>query len=283
MTANPWLERRVFHWAHQGGAREGPSNTIYAMAHALEVGAHGLELDVHRTKDGTLVVAHDDELRRMTGAEGRIATSSLDHLRTLDAAHHWVEGEGAVEDAPADRYPLRSDGPGPKSPDLGIPTLQEVLDRFPGIPLNLEIKRWRAALPLARLLKGIDRDDIIVVSIRPWALWLFRLRARSAPIGPSPVGLLAFWLASRVGVGLPLPGAVAVQVPLMRKGKPFADRRLVHAAHRARLAIHVFTVDDPAEIDAALDLGVDGIMTDRPTTLAAALTPRGVGWRGRAG
>ena len=280
MAENPWLERRVFHWAHQGGAREGPSNTLYAMRRALDAGAHGLELDVHRTKDRKLVVAHDDELRRTTGAGGRISTSTLDHLRTLDAAHQWVEGEVVVDGAPPERYPLRNDGPGPRTPDLGIPTLEEVLSRFPGVPLNLEIKRWRGALPLAKALKALGRDDVIVVSIRPWALWLFRLRAPGVRVAPSPVGLFAFWLASRVRFPLRFPASVAIQPPLRRKGKLFADRRLVDAAHKAGLAVHVWTLDDRAEIEQAIDTGSDGIMTDRPTVLAAVLAERGVGWGG---
>jgi glycerophosphoryl diester phosphodiesterase len=279
MTVNPWLERRVFHWAHRGGGREGPSNTLYSMQHAVDVGASGLELDVHRTKDGHLVVAHDDDLRSMTGAEGRISTSTLAHLRTLDAAHQWVPGEVAVADAPAERYTLRGAGPGPRSPELGIPTLAEVLARYPNVPLNLEIKRWRGALPMAKALRGLSRDDIIVVSIRPWALWLFRLRARGVKVAPSPVGLFAIWLASRVRLPLPFPGSVAIQPPLKRKGKLFTDRRLVETAHKAGLAVHVWTVDARAEIEEALDLGVDGIMTDCPTVLAEVLAERGVGWR----
>ncbi len=280
VAANPWLERRVFHWAHQAGAREGPSNTIYAMQCALDAGAHGLELDVHRTKDGRLVVAHDDELRRTTGTDGRISTSTLDHLRTLDAAHQWVEGELAVDDAPPERYTLRNDGPGPRTPDLGIPTLEEVLARFPGVALNLEIKRWRCALPLAKALRGLGRDDVIVVSIRPWALWLFRLRASGVRVAPSPVGLFGFWLASRVGFPLRFPASVAIQPPLRRKGKLFTDRRFVDAAHRAGLAVHVWTLDGRAEISEAIDVGVDGVMSDRPSVLAAVLAERRAAWEG---
>lgn len=278
MTANPWLERRVFNWAHRGGGREGPSNTLYAMQHAVDVGAHGLELDVHRTKDHHLVVAHDDDLAAMTGASGRISTSTLEELRTLDVAHNWVPGEVAVADAAPERYTLRNDGPGPRTPELGIPTLEEVLARFPGVPLNLEIKRWRGALPMAKALRNLGRDDIIVVSIRPWALWLFRLRAPSVKVAPSPVGLFAIWFASRVRLPLPFPGSVAIQPPLRRKGKVFADRRLIETAHKAGLAVHVWTVDERAEIEEALELGVDGIMTDCPSVLAAVLAERRVGW-----
>ncbi len=278
VTANPWLERRVFHWAHQGGAREGPSNTLHAMRRALDLGADGLELDVHVTKDGHLVVAHDDELARMTGVDGRIATSTLEYLQTLDAAHQWVPGHLAVEGAPDDQYPLRHQGPGPVDPGLRIPTLQEMFDTFPGVPLNLEVKRRRAARPLAKYLRQNARGDIIVTSIRPLALWVFRLRARGVPFAPGPVGLAVVWLASRLRIPVAFRGAVAVQVPLRFKGRTFTDKRLVAAAHRAGLAVHVWTLDDPDEIRQALDLGVDGIMTDCPSVVASALTERGVAW-----
>lgn len=268
----------MFHWAHQGGAREGPSNTLHAMRRALERGAHGLELDVHVTKDGHVVVAHDDELRRMTGVEGRIATTTLEHLRTLDAAHQWVPGQVAVDAAADEDYVLRNDGRSPVEPDLRVPTLQEVCDAFPGVPLNLEIKRMRAARPLARFLRDAAGNDLIVVSIRPLALWVFRLRARAVPFAPSPVGLAVVWLASRVRIPVPIRGGVAIQVPLRFKGRTITDKRLVAAAHRAGLAVHVWTLDDPEEIRQALDLGVDGIMTDRPSAVAEALTERGVAW-----
>ena len=268
----------MFHWAHQGGAREGPSNTLHAMRRALGVGAHGLELDVHVTKDGHVVVAHDDDLVRMTGEDGRIATSTLEYLRTLDAAHQWVPGEVAVAGAPDDEYPLRNDGPGPVDPDLRIPSLQEVFDAFPDVPLNLEIKRRRAAWPLAKFLRQNPRDDIIVTSIRPMALWAFRLRARSVPFAPGPIGLGVVWLASRLRIPVTMRGAVAVQVPLRFKGRTITDKRLVAAAHRAGLAVHVWTLDEAVEIRQALELEVDGIMTDRHSVVAEVLTEQGVGW-----
>lgn len=270
-TGNPWVGRRVFGWAHQGGAKEGPPNTLWAMRRAREAGAHGLEVDVHRTADGVLVVAHDDELRRMTGAPGRIATSTLEELRGLDAAHNW-------QPEPGEEFPLRHTGPGPVDPELRIPTLEEVLDAFPGVPFTIEIKQRAAAAPLAELLERIDRPDVIVVSIRPAAMSIFRRRAPSVPIAPGPVALVLFWLFSRIGIGLPLRGCVAVQVPLRLWAKRVTDRRLVRAAHRRHLAVHVWTLDEPAEMRAAVELGADGIMTDRPTVLAGVLAEAGGPW-----
>ena len=278
---NPWRTRRVFHWAHQGGAREGPSNTLWAMRRAVEVGAHGLEVDVHRTADGVLVVAHDDELARMTGAPGRISNMSRDDLQCLDAARNWMPGKLATDTAgPGERWPLRHEGAGPVDPELRIPTLEDVLAAFPTVPFTVEIKRRQAAAPLAALLERVGRDDLVVVSIRPLAQWAFRRRAPRAPVAAGPLGLVAFWLASRVGIALPLPGCVAVQVPLRLGPKRVTDRRLVRAAHRRNLAVHVWTLDDPEDMVKAIELGADGIMTDCPSVLARVLGERGVGWTG---
>lgn len=278
---NPWRARRVLHWAHQGGAREGPSNTLWAMRRAMKAGAHGLEVDVHRTADGVLVVAHDDELKRMTGAPGRISNMTRDDLQRLDAARNWMAGKLAAKTAgPGERWPLRHEAPGPVDPELRIPTLEEVLDAFPDVPFTVEIKRRQAAAPLADLLERVGRDDVIVVSIRPIAQWAFRRRAPRAPVAAGPVGLVAFWLASRIRISLPLPGCVAIQVPLRLGSKTVTDRRLVRAAHRRDLAVHVWTLDDPGEMEKAIDLDADGIMTDCPSVLARVLRDRGVGWKG---
>lgn len=103
---NPWLDRGVYHWAHQGGAREGPSNTLFAMAAALAAGSHGIELDVHRTKDGRLMVLHDATLERTTNGHGKVADHTLEELQRLDAAYWWVPGTVDDHDpsTPADRY-----------------------------------------------------------------------------------------------------------------------------------------------------------------------------------
>src|SRR4051794_33322808 len=123
MSPNPWVDRRLFHWAHRGGARENPSNSLRAMKAALEFGAHGLELDVHCTTDDppVVVVAHDDKLRTMTGDTGKISTSTLAKLRELDAGFNWVPGKVAASVLRwGDRWALRGSGPGDS--DLRIPT-----------------------------------------------------------------------------------------------------------------------------------------------------------------
>ena len=126
-------------YAHQGGAKEAPSSTLYAIRRALDNGATGIELDVHATSDRQLVVCHDPTLDRTTAATGEIASRSLEELRQLDNAYWFCPGEDAVKGRPEGDYVLR--GRAPDDRDLGIATLAEVLEAFPGVVLNLDIKR----------------------------------------------------------------------------------------------------------------------------------------------
>lgn len=278
-AANPWLARRFFHWAHQGGARENPSNTLRAMRHALSVGAHGLELDVHATADGHLVVAHDDALVRMTGHGGRISQLPLVEVQARDPAYNWVPGKVDDPNAQPEDYVLR--GLGPTDVALRIPTLESVLREFDGTPLNLELKAAGYERALATMLLDHGRrDDVIVVSFDDRILRQFRKVAPSVPTAPGRMRVGLFWLLSRVGLAPGNGGHAALQVPDRMWGLHVADRRLVRAAHRRGLAVHVWTVDEPDRMHAAIDAGADGIMTDQPSALAAVLGERCVGWNG---
>src|ERR1700687_756037 len=107
MAANPWLDRRVLNYAHQGGAREAPSSTLFALHRAVAAGADALELDVHDTADGHLVVCHDETVDRTTDGKGPIADLTLADLQSLDNAYWWVPGEVVAHGRPDADYPLR--------------------------------------------------------------------------------------------------------------------------------------------------------------------------------
>ena len=92
MQTNPWLDRRVLNWAHQGGAKEAPSSTLFAMRQAVANGADALELDVHMSRDGVLMVCHDATVNRTTDGSGAIADLTFDELRRLDNAYWWTPG-----------------------------------------------------------------------------------------------------------------------------------------------------------------------------------------------
>lgn len=292
--ANPWLTRRVFHWAHQGGAEEAPSNTLYAMEEGRAAGAHGLEFDVHRSNDGRVVVIHDKTLERTTDGSGPASQHSTAELADLDAAYWWVPGQVDNHDpaTPEAAYELR--GRVEKDRDLGVPALDELLDRFSPMPMTIEVKESDAAAPLVELLraKAVPLDGLIVTSFKDGVVADLHRRAPDLPLAPGGRWTFGFYLRSRFHLPAPARGPyVALQVPdrlrfreikwlpsALRRVLPrnlglrVTSRRLVRVAHRAGLAVHVWTINDAKQMRELIDLGVDGIMTDRPTVLTGVLS-----------
>ena len=285
-ATNPWLERRVVAYAHQGGAWEAPSSTLFAIERALAAGASGIELDVHATADRELVVCHDATVDRTTEGAGTIVSHTLAELRRLDNAYWFIPGADVTPDRPAAEYPYR--GRAATMPEFRVATLREVLERFPGVVLNLDIKQTAPVVEpyeaaLAELLAEFDRtDDVIVASFLDPATVAF---AAHSPV-PTSAGTMAtaeFWRAVQAGEDPPDLTAVALQVPERYGELVLVDERFVAAAHRAGLAVHVWTVNDADDMRRLLDLGVDGIISDLPTTLAGVLSERGAAWEGPGG
>jgi glycerophosphoryl diester phosphodiesterase len=259
-------------WAHQGGAREGPSNTIWAMRKAVREGANALEFDVHLSADDALVVAHDPELGRISEGSGRISRMTRGQLERVDPAYWWVPGK--VEDHHASEYPLRGHHAG--DPTLRIPTVEEVLEEFPNLPLTIEIKAMRAARPLAALLRERGRANVTLTAYLDHRLWPIRWSHPEVDLSPA----LAYlgWFRFRLMLRVPPRRSPyqRIQVPPKIWGITFLDRkgRFVRAARRAGLKVDAWTVDDPTEMHRLLDLEVDGIMTDCPSVLAGVVQSR---------
>ena len=281
---NPWLERRVIAYAHQGGAWEWPSSTLFAMRKSVEAGATAIELDVHATKDGELVVCHDATVERTTNGHGAIAQMTLEEVRSLDNAYWFVPGADATVGLAPAAYPYR--GRAPEDPDFRVATLAEVLEQFPDVVLNLDIKQTAPAVvsyeePLARLLAAYGRgDDVIVASFLDLATERFRAHAPGIPVSAGTLATAQFWRAVHEGGDAPAPAAVAFQVPERHGDVLVVDDLFVRAAHRAGVAVHVWTVNDEGSMRRLVDLGVDGIITDLPTTLSDVLATCAVGWCG---
>ncbi len=271
-------------YAHQGGAWESPSSTLHAIAHAVEAGATGIELDVHATADGELVVCHDATVDRTTAAQGTIASFTLAQLRALDFSYWWIPGADVTPGRPAAEYPFR--GRAPADPSFGIATLREVLERLPGVVLNLDIKQTAPVVApyeesLARLLAEFGRsDDVIVASFLDSATDAFRRFAPSVPTSAGTIATAEAWRAVQAGEDLPAIPAVAYQVPERQGDLVVVDERFVQAAHRAGTAVHVWTVNDDESMERLLGLGVDGMISDVPTKLCGVLASRGVAWDG---
>ncbi|MDA8298141.1 MAG: glycerophosphodiester phosphodiesterase [Actinomycetota bacterium] len=290
MHDNPWLERRVLAYAHQGGAREAPSSTRYAIDRALANGADAIELDVHASADGELVVCHDPTVDRTTNGHGAIAAMRLAELRSLDAAHYFVAGEGSVRDRPALDYPLR--GLAPADARLRILTLREVLEATRGVLLNIDVKQTAPAVPayedrlVAALREHGRTADVIVASFQEAAIERVHALAPEIALSPQRRGIATFLAAVLTRRRPPdwLRRYAALQVPARVRGVRIVTRRFVEAAHGLGLAVHVWTINDADEMAALLDDGVDGIMSDVPSVLAATLQRSGAPrWSGRAG
>jgi glycerophosphoryl diester phosphodiesterase len=284
-VSNLWLERRVLNFAHQGGAREAPSSTLLAMRRAKAAGAHAFELDVHATADRQLVVCHDATVDRTTNGSGPIASLRLKELQTLDNAYWWVPGEVVAPGRPESDYVLR--GRAPLDPSLRIATLREVLEEFPDMILNLDIKQTVPVVEpyeelLAALLHEYRRvDDVIVASFHEAATAAFATFAPDIPTAYGTTSTALFLGAVGNGAEPPTTADVAFQVPTEFLGMTIVDQAFVTAAHDHGVAVHVWTIDDPAEMTRLIDLGVDGIMTDRPAVLADLLVEGEVAWAGK--
>jgi glycerophosphoryl diester phosphodiesterase len=264
-VSNPWLQRRVLNYAHQGGAAEMPSSTLPTLHRAVEVGAHALELDVHCTADGHLVVCHDATVDATTEGPGRIAETSLADLRRLDNAYRF---------GPDDGFPFRGKG-------HAIATLDEVLEAFPATFLNLDIKETAPTVEpyeerLAQTLRRFGRaDDVIVASFLDGATDAFSAYAPDVSTSAGTMATAMFWRAVQDDEDPPPMRHHALQVPPDYEGTVIVDVRFVARAHAAGLAVHVWTIDDPDEMGRLLELGVDGVMTDRPSVLAEVLRTAG--------
>jgi glycerophosphoryl diester phosphodiesterase len=280
--ANPWLERRVLAYAHQGGAWSWPSSTLFAMRNAVAAGAPAIELDVHATKDGQLVVCHDETVDRTTNGTGAIADLSFAEVKALDSAYWFIPGADVTPGRPESDYPYR--GRAETDPEFRIASLEEVLEAFPDVILNLDIKRSAPAVApyeqaVADLLRRFSRsDDVIVTSFNDLTTAAFSRLAPEVPTSAGTAGTAAFYQAVRDGEEPPPASFVAFQVPERYGDITLVDRRFVETAHRHGFAVHVWTVNDVESMERLVDLGVDGIISDLPPELMGVLRERQVAW-----
>ncbi|MGH9020394.1 MAG: glycerophosphodiester phosphodiesterase [Acidimicrobiales bacterium] len=281
--ATDWLARRVIAYAHQGGSFEAPSSTLHAIGRALGVGATGIELDVHATSDRQIVVCHDETVDRTTNHRGEIGSLTLDELREMDNAYWWIAGETVSPGRPDAEYVLRGRAPDDRS--LGVATLEEVVSAFPGTLLNLDIKRTAPAVEpyedlLASELRRLECvDSVLVASFLDDAIQRFRDAAPEVATSAATTETATFFFS--LGDTEPaVPPVRAFQVPAFFGDVTVVDERFVVAAHHAGVAVHVWTINDEPEMSRLLDLGVDGIVSDRPGVLGALLDARGEAWDG---
>ena len=252
--------------AHRGASASAPENTLEAFRLAVESGAGGLELDVHLTRDGHVVVIHDPTLNRTTDGSGAVANMTLDELRESDAGHNFSPDNGNA---------LSYRGLG-----LRIPTLAEVLREFPGVAVNIDMKADRPGIEAAVLdvLREADAERrALVVSSRRSAVRRFRrISGGRISTGASRWETGVFYLLSNLRLDRLLrPAYDALQVPVRHRGIPLVTRRFVISAHERNVRVDAWTINETDEMRRLLDLGVDVIVTDRPETLAEVLRESG--------
>ena len=258
----PYLtQEHPLRFAHRGSRILWPENTMLAFQGAVGLGYRYIETDVHVTRDGVVVVFHDEHLDRLTNGTGRVADWSWDELRLLDAAYSFAPERG---------YPERGRG-------HGVPRLEEALAAFPGVMFNIDLKQPRIEEVVAAFLRDRGFEDrVLIASFFDIRIRRFRRLSRGAvATAAGPAEAAAAMLAARAGRRLQV-AADALQLPSRRGGR-VVDRRLLTAAHAAGKQVHVWTVNDPEEMSRLLALGVDGIVTDRPDLLNDVLEARSGG------
>jgi glycerophosphoryl diester phosphodiesterase len=252
-------------YAHRGGAALRPENTIEAFDHGLSLGADGLEFDVHLSKDGVAVIHHDDTLERTTDARGPIAAFTADELTRVDAGY-WFRSPASSPDggigqrqAPP-QYPFRGRG-------ISVPTLRQVLQRYRQARLIIELKANDPELATRVLdeVRAADAGGRVALGSFGWRV----LRAARAIDPRIPTGAAreeTRWALYRSWVGWPLgkTGYREFQVPERSGSTTIVTPRFVAYAHRAGLAVKVWTVNDPGDMRRLLDWGADALISDRP-------------------
>lgn len=237
--------------AHRGGRGLAPENTIAAFDAGLAHGAEGLELDVRLSRDGVVVVHHDPTLDRTTDLTGPIAARTAAELAGADAGHRfWTNGA----------YPFRGQG-------IGVPTLADVLARYGGMRIVIELKvnaieLARAVVEVVRRAGAVDR-----VCLGSFGLRVLRaVRAMEPALATSAAREEVRWALYRSWCRWPLrrTAYAGFQVPERAGATRVVSPRFVRAMHQAGLGVQVWTVDTADDARRLLEWGVDGLITDRP-------------------
>ena len=252
--------------AHQGGEELRPSNTMVAFDHAVEMGVDVLEMDLHSTADGVLVLIHDDSVDRTTDGTGKVNELTFAEIQQLDAGEYWTEDDGAT-------YPYRGQG-------ITIPALEDVLQAYADWPMVIEIKQTEPSVvePFCDMLKEYGlTDQVLVASFYHEVSVEFREVCPGVATSMPQKEIMPLWILSFIGLEeLYTPPGQAVQVPVTFELPVLGEvdvvtERFVKNAHKRNVHVDVWTIDDPAEMERLIEMGVDGIITDRPDLMLGVL------------
>jgi glycerophosphoryl diester phosphodiesterase len=249
-------------FGHRGSAGTHPENTLESFRAAAAMGASYVELDVHMTRDGEIVVAHDDHLARMCGLERAIPAMISAEVAAADAGRMFTL-DGAS-------FPFRDKG-------ITVPRLADVLAAFPKLRFVIEIKQITPSMA-APMLKVIDRAgmrrNVLVASEHQQPLDEVRKLAPEIPTNFSYLESGLFFQAMVAGGANYLPPGAALQIPRKYDSWPLVTPESVEFAHRIGIEVHVWTVNEESEMTELLDMGVDGIISDFPRRIVDLIRKR---------
>jgi glycerophosphoryl diester phosphodiesterase len=242
--------------AHRGWRSRYPENTMLAFTKAAELPIDGLEIDIHSTSDGVLVVFHDATLERTTNGNGRIQDFTFAQLQELDAGYRFTPDGGET-------FPFRGQG-------ITIPSLAEVFETFPKLWINIDIKQETPSIirPFANLIQQHNvAHRLCVGSFSNKTVADFRRACPKATWTASHSEVVRLFVLSKLRLDWLYWGQGHVlQIPEVDEdtGYRLVTPRSVQAAHRNNIAVHVWTVNETADMQRLIDMGVDGLISDYP-------------------
>ena len=253
-------------FAHRGASGTAPENTLVSFEKALDAGCDILEMDVHSTSDGHIVVMHDPALGRTTNGSGPISALTLKELKKLDAGFRFSPDGGKT-------HPYQGKG-------VTVPRLREVIERFPNMRFNIEVKENDTdnEHAVAKLLRDLGHAEITLLAAEK-DIMMERLRPAAPGFPTNFCGSEALEFIQRTNQndwdGYTPPGN-ALQIPEEYGGMPILTPDLLDAARRFGVEVHIWTVDEEADMRRLLEMGVDGIMTDYPERLTKVVREMGL-------
>jgi glycerophosphoryl diester phosphodiesterase len=261
MSRHPVLAGGPLLIAHRGGAGLAPENTLAAFHNgATKWAADMIELDVHASADGECVVIHDATIDRTTNGSGAVASMTVAQLQSFDAGYRFTPDGGKT-------FPFRDRG-------VTIPTLAQVLEQLPEIRITIEVKKGAAQQPMFEALDRFKaRDRVVAAGMYDADRTMFvGFHGATSASGEQ---LKAYLIRHKLVVGRFIsPRCDVVQMCEEYRGRRILTRSLVRSLKRAGIPVHVWTVNEVADMHRLLDWGVDGLLSDFPDRLGLVLHER---------
>ena len=235
-------------FVHRGGDEVETENTYEAFRYSSDLGFIFMETDVQITKDGHVVIFHDADLRRMAGVNKKIHELSLDEVSSIEL----IDGGK-------------------------IPLLSSILESFPNLRFNIDIKVEDAVESTVDIIKKMNRlDSTCLASFS--SKRLEKIRELAGPKACTSSGQMEIFnlICRSIGITTRKTNSDCAQIPTSQWGIPILTKRFIAKAHQEGKLVHIWTIDDENEMYKLIDFGVDGLMTDKPSVLKKALQLKGL-------